>query len=880
MAKLWRFAWQVVLLASMSCGNGPTSFSSVGGEQGKIVDDDNADPTVRNIRAGRYSMNYDGGKFGRLVVVSFIDALESQERDKDNKHHHDHKHHHKKQGHWGNGHHHKHGLFACFHQKIEADEIWLNVQEVQLIAKNGSKIIVSDGPKSLNLLEINSDASVLFADKTIPEGAYSQIRLVLASENGHVIKDNKQYPLKISGYPENTLKINGNFRVYSGITLRLTIDFTMDSFQFRNGKEFYAKPVLVLNKEESMLPFTPGLLMMKLKSKIQVSKDQRGLPNITGIPSIDTLNQKYQVMVIANFLDYLNFQNIDPKAAEKSGVDRIFIFTYGSQTDVLLAMQEYAVDANVEKVFPDTVNQAAITIPNEPNAHNITGTQRFALNSINAYNGWDVTTGSSSIVTAVLDTGVDHQHPDLSGKVTLGDSFYLEYCGETVCTGCGCNAKDFVCVQRGTKDSTDVQFHGTHVAGTIGAITNNAQGVAGIDWQTQILSIRVLDKHGKGAVRCSNPSSPCGSDSMIGAGIVEATQQGAKVINMSLGGTSYDICYPDGRCYSGSPAESAAVEYAFARGVVVVAAAGNSGIETGLSPNSAGRPVSAPASFPQVISVGAVNTGGITRAGFSNFGKVDVMAPGTNILSTLPNGTYGTLSGTSMAAPHVSGLASLIFARNRNLLPETIARAIYTSATDITAIVDPNPSCVIGNGLDNCTGWGLIDVFATLNSVLVVPVPIDNGDGTITDVTTLMWMKCSLGQNLTDPGCAGTAGAYIWSNSFSACGDLNFAGYTDWRLPSRDELNSIITCRNGAPRPPANNIGKCYSIPQGPPNINATYFPNTPGGFTTSIYWTSTNFGSCGTLNPCPWVTAFDPGGTGYGVSANFGGRVRCVRGP
>lgn len=839
MENLRRYAWRAVLIWLVSCGNGPATVSNMPTGAIPKSTGSKVEKYINNIKAGKYKIHLGADDPGKLIV--------SPPRKKSN----------------------ASGVFSAKSQNLDVDAIWLNLVEIRLVPKTGNIITVSNQPKQINLLAMKDDAAPLFADTLLPQGSYTQIRLVLAAENGYVVKDGQQFSLKVPSGAQSGLKIDGDFTVVSGLILRLTLDFSVDSLHWNKGQGYMLKPVTHIKEIETMLPFVEGLLIMKLKSKIIVTPGSYGLPNVTGITSIDNLNVKHQCGIVSNFLEYMQFTNIDQETAAKVGLDRIYIFTFRDQADVLEAMLDYGQDANVEQVYPDTWMNPSL-IPNDPRANPVTGQQRFYLNDINAYNGWDTTTGSSNISVAVVDTGVDHLHPDLSSRVTLGDSFSLGWCTYTpACgVGCDCGSEDYRCLQRGHRDSTDISSHGTHVAGIIGAVTNNATGIAGINWQSPILSFRVFNDNLRAA------------QSSIGAGIIEATGQGARVINMSFGEYAFDICYANGMCRPGLPAESAAVEYAYARGVVLVAATGNHNRLIAAQPGSSSVLANYPSSYPQVIAVGALNAGTLTRANFSNFGKVDVVAPGTPIHSTIPNSGYEYFEGTSMAAPQVAGLASLILSRNDKLLPELVARAIYTTATDINTGVDPNPQCIIGAGYDNCTGWGRINIAAAVNSVIVVPVPIDNGDGTVTDVTSLMWTKCSLGQNLSDPGCAGGAGGYTWAIAFAECDNLNFAGYTDWRLPSRDELNSLIVCANGNPRPPADNVSKCYAIPQSFPNINTTMFPNTPGGFLTSIYWTATNFGVCGSLNPCPWVTVFGAGGTGYGVSAAFGAHVRCVRNP
>ncbi|PIR08470.1 hypothetical protein COV53_02865 [Candidatus Gottesmanbacteria bacterium CG11_big_fil_rev_8_21_14_0_20_37_11] len=226
---------------------------------------------------------------------------------------------------------------------------------------------------------------------------------------------------------------------------------------------------------------------------------------------------------------------------------------------------------------------------------------------------WNYSKGSSSVLVAVVDTGIDEDHPDLSGKVD----------------------KETNCTDSYTPD--DLYGHGTHVAGIISADTNNHLGIAGVGYNSRLLNAKALSDSGSGYY------------SWIADCISWAADNGADVINMSLSGTAYSRALED------------AVNYAALKGAVLVAAAGNSGKS---------KP-SYPAGFNNVIAVGAVD-GQDNKASFSNWGRwVSVTAPGVSIYSTMPNHpnriggqNYGYMSGTSMASPHVSGLAALLFGLN------------------------------------------------------------------------------------------------------------------------------------------------------------------------------------------------------------------------
>ncbi len=278
------------------------------------------------------------------------------------------------------------------------------------------------------------------------------------------------------------------------------------------------------------------------------------------------------------------------------------------------AIGVYASDPATEFAEPDAVAQAFL-IPNDPHFGSQWGPQK-----VEAPAAWDSSTGSNTVRIAVLDTGIRSSHPDLAGKVVASRNFTSSL----------------------TDD--DVDGHGTHVAGISSAITNNAVGIAGMDWNARLMNGKVLGDDGSGYY------------SWVINGIVWAADNGAKVINISLGGPSP------------SSALQAAVDYAWTRGVVLACAAGNNGSAT----------PSYPAYYANCIAVGATNQSD-SRASFSNYGSwVDVGAPGVSILSTVPAG-YASWSGTSMATPHVAGLAALVWTRQAT---NTAVRVCIENNTD------------------------------------------------------------------------------------------------------------------------------------------------------------------------------------------------------
>lgn len=282
------------------------------------------------------------------------------------------------------------------------------------------------------------------------------------------------------------------------------------------------------------------------------------------------------------------------------------------------------------------------------------GQQKVALDQAKFNVAWGNDEDGDGIVVAVVDTGVQGDHSDLAGNVLPG--------------------ADFVSSSGGT--CVDPNSHGSHVAGIVGQVDNTIGGIGGAPG-VNVLPVRVLNESGSG------------SSTMVGSGIRWAADNGAHVINLSLGG-------------SASPAIADAVDYAVSRGATVVAAAGNCGDPNRLAGCSGFNADSFPAALPNVIAVGAVNTGQATRAPFSNSNTyVDITAPGTDIDSTVPASSYATKSGTSMATPFVSAVAALILRD----CPVSIgvSTRIQSSATQVvTGFTEPEKLVDAGAAAASC----------------------------------------------------------------------------------------------------------------------------------------------------------------------------------
>lgn len=251
---------------------------------------------------------------------------------------------------------------------------------------------------------------------------------------------------------------------------------------------------------------------------------------------------------------------------------------------------------------------------------------QWNLPIIETNRGWNVTKGSNDVIVAVVDTGVDLNHPDLQGRLLKG----------------------YNAIDESAKPMDDVG-HGTHVAGIIAANVNNHEGIAGMMWGGKILPVKALDDSGSG------------TSYSVAHGIIWAADHGAKVINMSLGN------------YADANFLHEAVKYAFDRDIVLIAATGNDNTE---------RP-GYPAAYPEVLSVSATDSN-LGKASFSNYGDyVDVVAPGESIASTYPDNQYAALSGTSMASPHVAALAALIRSINPDLKNTEVMDIIRKNVIDL-----------------------------------------------------------------------------------------------------------------------------------------------------------------------------------------------------
>lgn len=272
-----------------------------------------------------------------------------------------------------------------------------------------------------------------------------------------------------------------------------------------------------------------------------------------------------------------------------------------------------------EVVFaePDWIAHPADVVPNDPRY------PTWHLTKINASSAWSISTGSSGLIIAIVDTGVDGSHPDLAAKMVPGWNIYSN-----------------------SSDTSDATGHGTAVAGTAAAIGNNGIGVASLAWNCRIMPVRVTNSTGSS------------SSSLIASGILWAADRGAKVINASF------------KVHESSTLINALSDV-YSRGVVSVFAAGNDGTFDSAADNPYMLRISATASNDALASWSATGN------------NIDLGAPGVGISTTLRGGGYGTGDGTSFAAPIVAGIAALILSVNPGLSPLEVGNILKQSADDL-----------------------------------------------------------------------------------------------------------------------------------------------------------------------------------------------------
>jgi Subtilase family/Divergent InlB B-repeat domain len=328
-----------------------------------------------------------------------------------------------------------------------------------------------------------------------------------------------------------------------------------------------------------------------------------------------------------------------------------------------------ALEANPAVAYADPDYELAPTAtPNDPDFN-----QQWGMTAIDAPAAWDRTTGSALVTVGVIDTGMQMNHPDLAGNLWTNpteipgngiDDDHNGYVDDV-------HGWDFV---NNDNDPSDDINHGTHVSGIIGAIGNNGVGVAGVNWSVRLMPLKIC-------------ASFCSTSAEISA-LQYAADENVKVVNSSFGGA-----------VPFSQAEHDAIQAAGTAGILDVAAAGNNSSDNDVEPF-----YPADYALDNLLPVASTNSAG-NLSSFSNFGasSVPLAAPGENILSTFPTSTYQTDSGTSMAAPHVTGGAALLWAEHPTWTYQDVRSRLVQTVKPLSSLAGSVASCGqlnVGNATD------------------------------------------------------------------------------------------------------------------------------------------------------------------------------------
>ena len=453
--------------------------------------------------------------------------------------------------------------------------------------------------------------------------------------------------------------------------------------------------------KEEYSDFVPGEFFVKFKEGTKLSLLLLDNIMTTSILSIDDLNKEFKVR---NIEETILSANKKPKKLElfKSiGLDRIFTFKCDQEVDILYAIESYEKDANVEFVEPNYIGHACL-MPNDASFNNQWGLHNTGQTGgktdadIDAPEAWDIKLGSYNVIIAIVDTGIDYNHEDLDMQI-------WQNTGEIAGNGIDDDGNGFIDDIRGwdfrnnDNNPMDDHNHGTHCAGIAGAETNNNIGIAGVMWMCKLM-----------AVKSGSSGNSFKADDAAN-GIIYAADNGADIISMSW---SFD--------WNPVVIENACA-YAYGVGCLLVAAIGNHGSSS----------LRWPAAYSTVMAIGATDHND-TRCSWSAYGShINVVAPGMTIYSTIRNDKYEYFWGTSMATPHVAGLAGLLKAQNPARSNSDLWTIIVNTADDLGA-----------SGWDQYYGMGRINAYTALYGAPYKPIidgPANGNAGTEYTYTAITW---------------------------------------------------------------------------------------------------------------------------------------------
>lgn len=472
-------------------------------------------------------------------------------------------------------------------------------------------------------------------------------------------------------------------------------------------------------KGENEHDFIPGEIIIKLKDP-GASAEARKAFSVAGIGGFENLDKASFLRIASEKVRIRDFRKL--KTVE--GTYRIRL---EKGQDIISAIEEYRKNPLIEYAEPNYIFHI-FAVPNDPSFN-----QQWSLNITNSTEGWDIETGTNSTAIAIIDTGVEWNHTDLAANIWTNPG---EIAGNGVDDDNNgyiddVNGWDFVnytsgCtdVDCGTPDNNtmDSHGHGTHVAGIAAAVGNNSVGISGVCWKCAIMPLRA--GYAVGADASLEAAA-------IAEAIYYAANNSARVITMSFGDTA-DV-----------QTVRNAINYAYSKGVVLVASAGNDNSFTKMYP----------AAYDNVIAVSSTNISDM-KSNFSQYGSwIDVAAPGTNILSTYINNGFASISGTSMSAPFVAGLAGLILSKNSSFTNEQVRTIIRSSVDNLSSpyyigtgrvnvrkAILRNSSAIadLGSQLDDRNVSGIVSINGTANGTVFVNYSIYYGQGAYPTSWTLI----------------------------------------------------------------------------------------------------------------------------------------------
>lgn len=425
---------------------------------------------------------------------------------------------------------------------------------------------------------------------------------------------------------------------------------------------------------------------------------------------------------------------------------------------------------------------------------------------IGAVRAWEVTVGSTSHVVAVLDTGIDYLHPDLAANMWSAPIPFTVDLGSGLVVTCAAGTHGYNAIT-GTCDPMDDHSHGTHVAGTIGAVGDNALGVTGVNWTSQLMGVKFLDDTGSGTI----------ADAVSAIRFVLETKRlfhsnaDVRVLSASWGGSGFSQALLD------------EITSAAGEDVLFVAAAGNNGLDNDISPTY-------PASYdaPNIVAVAATDSTD-QIAWFSNYGTASVHlgAPGVDILSTIPGGGYAYYSGTSMATPHVSGAAALV-----------LSRCAFDTAHVKEALLGTARPVADLAGI-TITG-GRLDVYSAVQSCVAAPDPPVLSAVGADRLATLSWssmpgaIKYSVKRSQTAGGPYATIAP-----------DVKGSQYTDSDLVNETTYYYVVSATNAVGTSADSNEASATPMVPADLVVSSLSVPGTSGiGSTIAISATVMNLGS------------------------------------